>query len=212
MKRCVIISAGEIKKIKLIKKYLSPEDYYVFCDAGLVYADKLGIKPDLIIGDFDSCKKNILNKYSGICETIQLPCEKDDTDTLFAVKTAMQRGYKNFLLLGSMGARFDHATANVSILFYLYKNNLQAEIIDDYSIMQVAGKTPVFIDDSFSYFSVLTPFGEAEDVTIINAKYPLTNAKLSSDYQSLGVSNEVIKTKTAEVTCGKGCCLVCKIF
>ena len=57
MKRCVIISAGEIKKIKLIKKYLSPEDYYVFCDAGLVYADKLGIKPDLIIGDFDSCKK-----------------------------------------------------------------------------------------------------------------------------------------------------------
>ena len=57
MKRCVIISAGEIKNFKLVKKYFSSEDYYIFCDGGLAYANKLGIKPDLITGDFDSCKK-----------------------------------------------------------------------------------------------------------------------------------------------------------
>ena len=212
MKRCVIISAGEIKNFKLVKKYLSSEDYYIFCDGGLAYANKLGIKPDLITGDFDSCKKSDLKKYSKNCETIQLPREKDDTDTLFAVKTALNKGFENFLLLGSMGARFDHAVANVSALLFLYEKNIHAEILDDFGFYEVAGKNPVFIQDSFSYFSVLTPFGNARKVNIKNAKYPLTDADLFSSFQSLGISNEVIPGQKAEVSCGEGYVLVSKIF
>ena len=212
MKRCVIISAGEIKDFKLVKKFLKPDDFYIFCDGGLSYARPLGIKPSLIVGDFDSCKKSDLKKYSKTCETIQLPREKDDTDTLYAVKTALARGFKNFLLLGSMGNRFDHAVANASVLLFLYEKNIPAQILDDYSIMQVAGKNPVLVEDTFSYFSVLTPFGNAYKVNIKNAKYILEGADLRSNFQSLGMSNEVIPGLTAEISCEEGFCLVLKVF
>lgn len=72
------------------------------------------MKPALIVGDFDShCNPHL------DVETIVLPCEKDDTDTVFAVKTMVQRGYDDFLLIGVIGARLDHTLGNVSILLYL---------------------------------------------------------------------------------------------
>lgn len=52
------------------------------------------MKPGLIVGDFDSHENPHLD-----VETIVLPCEKDDTDTVFAVKEAMKRGYTDFLLI-----------------------------------------------------------------------------------------------------------------
>ena len=82
MGKCVIIGAADIKDYARAKNYLRKDDFYIFCDAGLKHTEALGMKPDLIIGDFDSFSKEEALKQ-GI-ETIVLPCEKDDTDTVFA--------------------------------------------------------------------------------------------------------------------------------
>ena len=103
MKRAVIVAAAKIKNYSKIRKFLSKDDFYIFCDAGLKHCKKLKVKPDLIVGDFDSIKKPSTN-----IETIVLPVEKDDTDTFFAVKEALKRGFTNFLLLGCIGERFNH--------------------------------------------------------------------------------------------------------
>ena len=66
-------------------------------------------------------------------ETIVLPRRKDDTDTMFAVKEALRRGVTDCLLIGVVGARFDHSFANVSILLYLTSRGARGRIIDDYS-------------------------------------------------------------------------------
>ncbi len=210
MKRCVIVSAGQIGDYERAKSFLKPGDFYIFCDGGLRHADGLGLKPDLIVGDFDSCDSSDLSKYSataGHPEIIKLPREKDDTDTLYAAKLAMERGYDTFLLLGAMGGRFDHALGNISILLYLDGLGKKALLADDYSLMQIVGKEPLFIKDTCSYFSVLTVAGDVSGVTIKNAKYPLENASLSADFQ-LGISNEVLPGKTAEVSVGCGRVLV----
>ena len=138
---------------------------------------------------------------------MQLPREKDDTDTLFAVKLAVERGFGDFLLLGAMGARFDHALGNVSILLYLHGLGKNAVLADDYSVMKIAGKEPLYIEDSCSYFSVLTVAGDVNGVTIKNAKYPLNNASLKTDFQ-LGISNEVLPGKIAEVSVENGRVLI----
>ena len=91
MRKCVIIGAADIKDYARAKNYLRKDDFYIFCDAGLKHTEALGMKPDLIIGDFDSYSKEEALKQ-GI-ETIVLPCEKDDTDTVFAVKEGMRRGF-----------------------------------------------------------------------------------------------------------------------
>ena len=210
MKRCVVVAAGQICDYEGAKSFLQPDDFFLFCDGGLAHADGLGIVPDLIVGDFDSCLASDLSKYAGTAghpEIIKLPREKDDTDTLFAVKLALERGFDDFLLLGAMGGRFDHALGNISILLYLDRLGKKALLIDDYSEMQIVGKEPLYIEDTSSYFSVLTVAGDVSGVNIKNAKYPLENACLTADFQ-LGISNEVLPGKTAEVSVESGRVLV----
>lgn len=209
-KRCVIVSAGEIRDYERARAFLRSDDFFIFCDGGLSHAQGLGRVPDLIVGDFDSCNSSDLSKYAGTAghpEIVKLPREKDDTDTLFAVKLALERGFEDFILLGAMGGRFDHALGNISILLYLDGLSKKARLIDDYSVMQIAGSKPFYIEDSCSYFSVLTVAGDVSGVTIKNAKYPLENAKLSPDFQ-LGISNEVLPGKVAEVSVEQGRVLV----
>ncbi len=211
MSRCVIVSAGELRDYARTRRFLRGGDFFVFCDGGLAHADGLGIKPDLVVGDFDSCDAGVLAKWQDSCEIVQLPREKDDTDTLFAVKLALEKGFDDFLLLGAMGGRFDHALGNVSILLYLQGLGKKALLVDDYSVMQIAGSEPLLIEDSCSYFSVLTVAGDVSGVNIKNAKYPLENASLSSDFQ-LGISNEVLPGKVAQVSVEHGRVLVVTVF
>ena len=69
--------------------------------------EALGVKPDLIVDDFDSHQNPNLD-----VETIVLPCEKDDTDTVFAVKEAIKRGFDDFLLIVVVGARRPESVSN----------------------------------------------------------------------------------------------------
>ena len=89
MKRCVIIGGAPIADYEKIKEYLRADDFYICCDCGLDHAEGLGITPDLIVGDFDSHKKPETD-----IETITLPREKDDTDTYFAAKEGIRRGFE----------------------------------------------------------------------------------------------------------------------
>ncbi len=207
MSRCVLVAAGELHDYERARGFLREDDFFVFCDGGLEHAGGLCVEPDVIVGDFDSCKADVIAAWQDHCEIVRLPREKDDTDTLFAVKLALERGYNDFLLLGAMGGRFDHALGNISILLYLEGLGKKAVLIDDYSIMQIAGSKPLLIEANCSYFSVLTVAGDVSGVTIKNAKYPLENASLSADFQ-LGISNEVLPGKVAEVSVEHGRVLV----
>ena len=232
--RCVIIGAAEIQNYEKIKSCLNENDYYIYCDAGLKHQEALGVWPNLIIGDFDSYSKaemeqkyqEIKNAHEDLLnqnqkqaqaaarkqpELIVLPCEKDDTDTVFAVKEALRRGFADFLLVGVIGQRLDHTLANVSILYMLDEMGKQGRILDDYSEMQLVSGGPVRIDDTCAYFSLLNLSGQAEGVTITHAKYPLQDAAIHCDYQ-YGVSNEVLPGETAEVTVARGKLLLIKIF
>ena len=139
-----------------------------------------------------------------------LPCEKDDTDTVFAVKTMVQRGYDDFLLIGVIGARLDHTLGNVSILLYLDLLGKKAEIVDDYSEMQIVSKGEVSIEDKYPFFSLLNITGCARGITIRDAKYPLDGAEITCEYQ-YGVSNEVLPGKTAKISVRDGKLLLIKI-
>ena len=75
-----------------------------------------------------------------------LPCEKDDTDTVFAVKEAIKRGFDDFLLIGIVGARLDHTLGNVSSLLHLDSLGKKGYIIDDHSEMEIVSNKPAYIE------------------------------------------------------------------
>ena len=204
MKRCVIVGGAGINNYDYIRSRLYVDDYIVFCDSGLRHLEPLQVKPSLIVGDFDSHD----NPYLDV-ETIVLPCEKDDTDTVFAVKEAIKRGFDDFLLIGVVGARLDHTLGNVSILLYLDSFGKKGIIIDDYSEMEIVSNEPAYIEDSYAFFSLLNVSGTAKGITIENAKYLLNNAEITCEYQ-YGVSNEVLPGKTAKVSILEGKLLLIK--
>ena len=204
MKRCVIVGGAGINNYDYIRGRLCADDYIVFCDSGLRHLEPLQVKPSLIVGDFDSHD----NPYLDV-ETIVLPCEKDDTDTVFAVKEAIKRGFDDFLLIGVVGARLDHTLGNVSILLYLDSIGKKGIIIDDYSEMEIVSNEPAYIEDSYAFFSLLNVSGTAKGITIENAKYLLNNAEITCEYQ-YGVSNEVLPGKTAKVSILEGKLLLIK--
>lgn len=205
MKRCVIVGGADINNYEYIRSCLQEDNFIVFCDSGLKRLQKLQLKPSLIVGDFDSHDNPHLD-----VETIVLPCEKDDTDTVFAVKEALKRGFDDFLLVGVIGARLDHTLGNVSILLMLDKAGKKGKIIDDYSEMEIVSNETAYVDDSFAYFSLLNISGTAKGITIENAKYPLENAEITCEYQ-YGISNEVLPRRIAKIFVSEGELLLIKV-
>ena len=206
MRRCVVVGGADIGRYDLARAALRPDDYVIYCDSGLKHRAALDAAPDLIVGDFDSWD----DPHLASVETIVLPCVKDDTDTVYAVKEALRRGYEQFLLLGVIGGRLDHTLGNVSILLRLDSLGKSAMAVDDYGELAVVSRTPVRVPDRFQYFSLLNIDGLARGVTIRGAKYPLDGAEITSEYQ-YGVSNEVLPGGTAEITVAEGRLLLIRI-
>ena len=206
MQRCVIVGGAGIREYQQIRKSLRGDDWFVYCDGGLRHVQELGREPNLIVGDFDSHEQPETDT-----EMIVLPREKDDTDTVYAVKEAVRRGFREFLLIGVIGERFDHTFGNVSLLLYLDALGIPACILDDYSEMRIVSRETAEVKDDCSWFSLLNISGTAKGITILNAKYPLEDGEITSEYQ-YGISNEVLPGKTAHVSVREGRLLLVKVF
>lgn len=179
--RCVVISGGDFSPVSGI----SPDDFVIACDRGYVYCERLGLRPDLIISDFDS--------YTGPVDS-EIPLnrfvsEKDDTDTMLAVRYAVEHGFHELLLCCALGGRLDHLIANLQSLVYAQKHGLPAVLLsEDTEIRTLAGgalRIPRREDRSLSVFAL---DGPCQGVCITGAKYPLANAELLPSFP-LGVSN-----------------------
>ena len=190
MARWVIIGGSEIRDYDLVRKSLRDDDFCVYCDCGLKHQEGLRVPPSLVIGDFDSHARP-----ENLSNVIVLPVVKDDTDTIFAVKEGMRRGYDDFLLVGVTGGRQDHNLGNIYALLMLTKNGKTAMILDDYSEMRIItpGET-VHIQRGWRFFSLLNISGTARGISITGAKYNLENAEILPEFQ-YGISNEVIESE-----------------
>lgn len=182
---CVILSAGKITDYDLMRNYIQDGDYIIAADGGYRHLKPLRVKCDYFIGDFDS--------YSGTpdCPSEKYPSEKDDTDTMLAIKHGLLKGLDCFVILGGLGGRLDHTVANLSALEYLKAHGAGGVLADEHSVVRLVGTgDSIHPMMSGSYFSIF-PFGcDSAVVSISGVKYPLSRHRLHSDFP-LGVSNRV---------------------
>ena len=197
--RCVIIGGAEIRNYDLIRSYLRHDDYMIFCDCGLRHADSLRVSPSLVVGDFDSYKRP-----EDSHNVIILPCVKDDTDTIFAVKESIRRGFSDVLMIGVTGGREDMTLGNIYALLMLKRNGITAMIADDYSEMSIitAGET-VRVKSGWRCFSLINITGHASGITITGSKYPLNDGTITPEYQ-YGISNETLTDNDAVISLKEG--------
>ena len=186
MSRCVILSACPVQPE--LKHLLRSDDFIIACDAGYRNCVRLGCKPDIIVGDFDSapCPQQDTD------DIVVLPHVKDDTDTQYAARLAVQRGCTEALLLGCLGGpRLEHTLANLCTGLGLEQQGVRAVLQDERSRVTflLPGQTRTYPREDYFYLSVFPLEGRAEGVCIRGAFYELTDAVLTAGYP-LGVSNE----------------------
>ncbi|PKM62844.1 MAG: thiamine diphosphokinase [Firmicutes bacterium HGW-Firmicutes-21] len=181
---CYIIGAMSVDE-----KGFSPKvgDFVIAADGGYMHLHKMGYKPDLLVGDFDSL--GVIPEGENI---IRLPKEKNDTDTLYAVKLGMEKGYRNFIIYGGIGGRLDHTIANIQTLAFLTERKCKGFLVGEGLVITAVKDSGInFTADKKGVISVFCNGGTASGVYLTGLKYPLTDACLTSD-MPLGVSNEFI--------------------
>lgn len=207
--RVLILTGGSVNQAfasEYIKEW-NP-DQIITADKGLLYAKELGITPDIILGDFDSCNKDIMEEFS-TDEKIIAPCEKDDTDTGLAMLKAKEIGAEEILLIGATGTRLDHVLGNLGQLVFAQKHGMKAQIVDEHNRIQAleAGKENIIAKSSqFGKYVSLIPVYEAKGVTLQGFKYLLDDYTLEFEL-SRGISNELAEEE-ASIFYKEGCLLM----
>ena len=123
MKRCFIYAAGTFYGL-----WEPPRegDLQIAADAGLHLCERLGVRPDVVLGDFDS-----MDVRQAPADCIRVPVEKDDTDTMLALREGLRRGCDTFYLYGATGgARLDHTLANLQSLAFLLRHGARGYLYD----------------------------------------------------------------------------------
>lgn len=203
MKSCAIFTGGEIKDLSKVELSHLKDYLIISADAGYLYAKELGVKIDIVVGDFDTLGY-IPEKANKVIQHIP---EKDDTDTMLAVKTALERGCKYIEIYGALGGRLDHTFANIQALAYIKAHGAEGKIVSDKEIITLICNEKIKIEKKEGYsLSLFSYSDKCLGVTETGVKYPLNNYTLEADFP-LGVCNE-ITGKFAEISVDRGKLLI----
>ncbi len=186
--RAVVFAGGEVRDYEFLKRLIENDDLLIAADSGAEHLYKIGIEPDVLIGDMDS-----ISVHPSGEEIIKLNVMKDETDTEAAARIAIERGADELIIVGATGTRLDHSLANLLLLKQLSEKNIKAQIRDEKNDVR-------YIDSSFEIDG-----REGDILSVI----PLTRLYIESttgllyevnnDYLEVGSSRGISNVMTASI-------------
>ncbi len=184
-----LVANGKISKSKLLLEKIKAYPYLIAVDGGLNHCHKLGLKPNLIIGDLDSAQKKILSSFEDVLKQV-FPVDKDKTDLELAIEHALKLGAKRLTVFAALGGRVDHTLVNIHLLsrypgklFFETENELLFVIDKSVELACMPGQT----------ISLLPLNGPATSVTTQGLKWELSEATLDKHF--MGISNIALQNK-----------------
>lgn len=176
-------------------------DLVICADGGLEIAKKLGISPDIPIGDYDSMQLPQNQKI------IKLPMEKNMTDSEAAIDFAISDGFNDITVIGGIGGRFDHTMGNIGMLAkYLGRDKKLCIVDGNNKVFMLLPGSYIIHKSIYKYLGLISYQIKCENLSVSGVKYPLEKYDLS-DNTTLGVSNEILK-ESAELSFTSGKLLV----
>lgn len=186
--RAFIYTGGTIRTENIYERP-QKDDLIIAADGGLLNARQFGVKPQILLGDFDSLGEPDVD---GDTELIRVPAEKDDTDTQLAVRVALERGADEIVIVGGLEGRLDHTLSSLAILENLDGRHVHATFTSGQNRARFLRNNSTLVARSgFRYLSLIAADEKVRGVSVEGCKYPLKNAKLSRLYQYT-VSNEIV--------------------
>ena len=171
----------------------------IAADSGADSAEELGLKVDLIIGDFDSCSEGAIEKAK---EARRFPRDKDVTDLELALAAAIEKDIFSVTIITSTRGRFDHTFGNIVVASSNRWRDLEIDLfVDDTYIKVIRDKTKLRGNPS-DPVTLFAMGGTAYGITSKGLKWELDGTDLTVG-SGLGISNE-FAAHEAEISIDEG--------
>lgn len=205
----VIVCSGSVIDYSFHQKYFKNPGLVICVDGGAKHIRKLGLIPDVLIGDLDSITKEDFQYLSQLnVKVVKYPREKDMTDTEIAVNFALESGCTEIIIMGGIGTRLDHSLGNILLMRKLLDKGINCVIVNEHNeITLVKDKISILREEGFK-LSLLPLTDIVEGIKTKGLYYEL-------DYEDLeigstrGISNE-FNADEAEISIRSGILMVIK--
>ncbi len=208
--RAMIVTGGPVGDDAFVREQCAAAGLLIAADAGALVLERLGIVPDLAVGDFDTAGPALIARLaaSGI-PTETHPVAKDYTDTHLAIVIAIARGATEIVVLGALGGpRYDHMLATALSLAAPAFAGVRVLLVDPLHTMLVLrpGESVTLHGVPGEYVSLLALTEEVTGVSGTGLLYPLPATFRLGD--NIGVSNELTAPDATVSVSGRGMLLV----
>ncbi|MDD2481705.1 MAG: thiamine diphosphokinase [Lutispora sp.] len=206
--KTAIICNGNVTDYDYCLNIIKSADYIICADGGTRHAYKMGLHPDLILGDFDSSDNEYLEHYKNLgIKMERYPKDKDKTDSHLCILKALDFSYE-IILIGATGSRLDHTMANISLLKLGLDKGVDIYIADSQNEIYLINKSITIKGKPGELFSLLPISQSVEGICVYGAKYELNEAVMEIG-DPYGTSN-LFKKENVNIKIRSGYLLVIK--
>ncbi len=206
--RVVIVAAGDLAPDDA--RWLDHADVVIAADGGAGSLDRIGRRPDLLVGDLDSADPSLVERLEAAGTRVERHApDKDASDTELALRAALDEGPMEVVILGALGGtRLDHELANLLLLALPGRPPPNVRIAHGPTTVRIlTGSGRLELVGVVGDLVTLLPIGgDAVGVTTAGLRWSLERASLRTG-RSLGLSNEIVASPAA-VSLERGVLLV----
>jgi thiamine pyrophosphokinase len=187
--RAIIICNGRLSPGRFLREIVENYELIVCADGGANIAFSRGIIPDIIIGDLDSIRSDVLKYFKRRKVKFIHDTNQENTDIEKAIDYLIEHGYRRIDIISAGGGRFDHMLGNLSVL-WKYHGRADLRIIDRMGEVKfITGSVKMEVEPG-DIISLL-PLGEKADIIrTVGLKYKLKDEPLY--FNGRGISNVAI--------------------
>lgn len=187
--KCIIIANGDIRDDKFSEAVVAEGDYTICVDGGARHLERMGIVPDVVIGDLDSIgeKEKLRLEQKGV-RFHRYPPRKNDTDTALAVELALAKGASDITFLGTTGSRLDHTLCATLLLKRILDTGVRGRVVNENNTVYMVKDRIELSGGPGDILSILPVSEKAVGVFLEGLEYPLANATIPFG-SSIGISN-----------------------
>lgn len=193
--KVLIIANGDINDYIFLEEQIQEHSFIICADGAARHLVALKLKPNLLMGDFDSISKKDMEWMVDAGVNIeQFPARKDQTDTDIALDYGISLKPELITIIGCMGSRWDHSLGNVMLLNKLLEAGIKGVLRDESNMITITNNKLVvegMLNDNVSIIPLTT---WARGVTLEGMEYPLFNHDIKMG-TSIGISNRLLNNR-----------------
>ncbi|MCW4470054.1 thiamine diphosphokinase [Flavobacterium sp. MFBS3-15] len=205
----LIIANGAECSRELMGQLLEWSPFVVVLDSAIERVINLGVKIDVLLGDFDrGFDPEQYREMQYPLEIVYTP-DQDKTDLEKALDFLIDRGFPAVNVIWATGRRADHTITNITNIVR-YRDKIKIVVLDDHSKVFLL---PQKFEKWYPAGTPLSliPIGKVSGIHSKNLKYELDNDELTIGYRT-GSSNQALDDGIVKIEHSEGDLLLMECF